>query len=127
MHYLKLQYLQRLIPHLHESAHRLNAERIIKAIKQTYYRTSAMISLARKFPQFLSDAELSIKELQDSTQKITQLSALAIDQPTLIPQLVRILEEYDLKDIEEHYKLSLISPPSKEKGIVIRLIIFQYF
>ena len=91
--YLQSQYLQRLIPHLHPSQ-QLEAARVAKAISQPYHSTQALVALACKFPQFRRpDAENAARNLQDIVQSVEQLSLLAVEMFSLLPDIIGILED----------------------------------
>ena len=97
--YLQARYLQRLIPSL-EPRERIEAGNVINDITETYYRVSARVALARKFPQTEIFNE-AIKEIEEQgsnnkqlnrVQQIEQLSILAIDMPELLPRIIKLAE-----------------------------------
>ncbi len=95
--YLQCKYLERLIPHL-QPENILEAESITQEIEDQYYSIKALVSLARKFPQFRTDA----KRQTQNFKNIELLCSLAIEVPEILPNILKILE---LKkgELEHHY------------------------
>ncbi|NEQ53373.1 MAG: hypothetical protein F6K11_25105, partial [Leptolyngbya sp. SIO3F4] len=97
--YLQSQHLKRLIPYLQPSQS-LEAGRVIQEIKQAYYRTQALVTLACKFPQFRPEAKTAALALNDDIQKVEQLSLLAVEMPDILPEIIDILETLSPQDQE---------------------------
>jgi hypothetical protein len=92
--YLQTQYLQRLIPHL-QHRQRLEAINVISDIKDQNYQVAGRVALARRFPEseIFEAARSSANALGSKSQKITQLSLLAIDIPELLPSIIKNIEQ----------------------------------
>ncbi|MEO0827150.1 MAG: P-loop NTPase fold protein [Cyanobacteria bacterium J06642_9] len=88
-HDLEVRCLKRLIPRLHHNQ-RLEAANVIREIGELYFRTTALVALACKFPEFRSEAKTSAQQLSNLVQSVEQLSTLAIEMPEILPEVTDI-------------------------------------
>ncbi|MDA0268684.1 MAG: P-loop NTPase fold protein, partial [Cyanobacteria bacterium] len=86
------ELLCRLIPHL-THPHRLEAATLTRDLDHPHQRARAIVTLAQRFPEFRSEAQQHAKQFSKPAQSILYLSALAIEVPDLLPDILQIADE----------------------------------
>lgn len=96
--YLRANYLNRLAPYFYSSQQRLEAQLIAQSIEEDYYRVQSLSVLANYFPELRQQAEEAAKQISNLVHRIELLSALAIETPTILPDLIKLLRRESEND-----------------------------
>ena len=109
-YYLQSQHIQRLAPHL-LNRQLPEAKNVAQQISSDDYKAKALVTLACHFPEIRQEVQEDIERNSglNNIQKIAHLSALAVEVPNILPDIIKHTEK--IEAASDRYKVLVSLAP----------------